>query len=85
MRYRTLPRCDVTVSEVGLGVWTLTAGWWGTYTEGEAVSLLHQAYDLGVTFYDTGVRASELLGAEAEDIDFDAGVSPTRLSCRDES
>ncbi|MBI4499391.1 MAG: aldo/keto reductase [Chloroflexi bacterium] len=53
MRYRTFPRCEVTVSEIGFGVWTLTAGWWGSYTEDEAVALLRQAYDLGVTFYDT--------------------------------
>ena len=33
MRYRTLPRTDVTVSEVGFGVWTLATGWWGEYTD----------------------------------------------------
>ncbi len=54
MRFRTFPRCDVTVSEIGFGVWTLTAGWWGTYTEAEAVTLLRQAHDQGVTFFDTG-------------------------------
>lgn len=53
MQYRTFPKTDVTVSEVGFGVWTITAGWWGTYTDDEAVGLLRKAFDLGVTYYDT--------------------------------
>jgi len=67
MRYRTYPGTDVTVSEVGFGVWTLAAGWWGDFTDEEAISLLHRAYDLGVTLYDSGDtygngRADELVG-----------------------
>ncbi|HEX2172911.1 MAG TPA: aldo/keto reductase [Dehalococcoidia bacterium] len=54
MRYRTFPNTDLTVSEVGFGVWTLITGWWGEKTDDEAVALLRQALDLGMTFYDTG-------------------------------
>lgn len=53
MRYRTFPRTDLPVSEVGFGVWTLTAGWWGKYTEGEAAALLREALGLGITYFDT--------------------------------
>jgi len=72
MKYRTYPGTDVTVSEVGFGLWTLAAGWWGEFTDDEAVSLLHRAYDLGVTLYDSSDtygngRADELLGRAFSD------------------
>lgn len=54
MRFRTFPNTDVTVSEIGFGVWTLITGWWGEKTDDQAVDLLRQAVDLGVTFFDTG-------------------------------
>ncbi|QSR87878.1 aldo/keto reductase [Methylacidiphilum caldifontis] len=53
MKYRTLPGTDINVSAVGFGVWTLTTGWWGSYTEEEAVNLLKEAYELGINFFDT--------------------------------
>lgn len=53
MRHRTIANTDVPVSEVGFGVWTLAAGWWGAYTDDEAAALLHRAHERGVTFFDT--------------------------------
>jgi aryl-alcohol dehydrogenase-like predicted oxidoreductase len=53
MKHRTLGTSDVQVSEVGFGVWTLATGWWGDYTDDEAVALLRHARDRGITFYDT--------------------------------
>jgi aryl-alcohol dehydrogenase-like predicted oxidoreductase len=53
MKYRTFPKSDITVSEVGFGVWTLSAGWWGNVSGDDAVRMLHLAFDLGITFYDT--------------------------------
>ena len=53
MRYRTIAGTDVEVSEIGFGVWTVAAGWWGDYTDDEAAALLRQAFDRGVTFFDT--------------------------------
>lgn len=53
MRYRRIAATDIEVSEVGFGVWTLASGWWGDYSDGDAVTLLRQAYDRGVTFFDT--------------------------------
>jgi aryl-alcohol dehydrogenase-like predicted oxidoreductase len=52
MKYRTYPHSDVTVSEVGFGMWTTSTGWWGEKTDDEAVRMLHEALDLGITFYD---------------------------------
>jgi len=52
MKFRTYRNTDLTVSEVGFGLWTISTGWWGNYTEGEALALMHQAFDLGVTLFD---------------------------------
>ena len=38
MRYRTIAGTDIEISEVGFGVWTVTAGWWGEKTDDEAVT-----------------------------------------------
>ena len=53
MRYRELGSTGVRVSEVGFGVWTLATGWWGDVDDDAAVALLREAYELGVTFFDT--------------------------------
>jgi aryl-alcohol dehydrogenase-like predicted oxidoreductase len=53
MRYRTIANSDVSVSEIGFGVWTVAAGWWGDYSDDEAITLLRQAFDRGITFFDT--------------------------------
>jgi len=54
MRYRKLANTDLMLSEVGFGVWTVSAGWWGDFTDDQAADLLRRALDLGVTFFDTG-------------------------------
>lgn len=53
MRYRQIADTEIEVSEVGFGVWTMAAGWWGDYSDEYAVTLLRQAFDRGVTFFDT--------------------------------
>ena len=52
MQYRTYPKTDITVSEVGFGLWTTATGWWGNMSDDEAVALLHEALDLGITLFD---------------------------------
>jgi aryl-alcohol dehydrogenase-like predicted oxidoreductase len=52
VKYRTYPNGDVTVSEVGFGLWTTATGWWGEKSDDDAVAILHAAYDLGITLYD---------------------------------
>jgi aryl-alcohol dehydrogenase-like predicted oxidoreductase len=54
MRYRQLAKSDLRVSEIGFGVWTIAAGWWGEYSDEQAVNLLRRALELGITFFDTG-------------------------------
>jgi len=52
MKFRTYRNTDLSVSEVGFGLWTISTGWWGQYTEGEALALMHKAFDLGITLFD---------------------------------
>jgi aryl-alcohol dehydrogenase-like predicted oxidoreductase len=59
MRYRTFPGTDITASEIGFGAWTVSAGWWGDYTDEQATGLIRKALDLGVTFFDTAPTYGE--------------------------
>ena len=69
MRFRTYKNTDLKVSEVGFGLWTISTGWWGHFTEGEAIALMHKAFDLGITLFDAadtyGNGLSEELIAKA--------------------
>jgi len=69
MRYRTYKNTGLTVSEVGFGLWTISTGWWGNFTEGEATALMHKAFDFGITLFDAadtyGNGLSEELIAKA--------------------
>ena len=62
MKYRTIGATDVTVSEVGFGVWTVSTTWWGLTDEAAGVRLLQHAYDLGITFFDTADTYGNGLG-----------------------
>lgn len=53
MKSRRIGTTDVTVSEVGFGVWTVSTAWWGITDEVFGIRLLQEAYDLGITFFDT--------------------------------
>jgi aryl-alcohol dehydrogenase-like predicted oxidoreductase len=52
MKYRTYPKTEIAVSEVGFGLWTTATGWWGTMSDDEAVALLREAHGLGITLFD---------------------------------
>ena len=69
MQFRTYRNTDLTVSAVGFGLWTISTGWWGQFTEGEAIALMHRALDLGITLFDAadtyGNGLSEELIAKA--------------------
>ena len=69
VKFRTYKNTDLTVSEVGFGLWTISTGWWGQFTEGEAIALMHKAFDLGITLFDAadtyGNGLSEELIAKA--------------------
>ncbi|MBC7644288.1 MAG: aldo/keto reductase [Thermoleophilia bacterium] len=54
MQQRLVGSTGLSVSEIGFGVWTIATGWWGKYTEDEAITLLRAAFDAGITFFNTG-------------------------------
>jgi aryl-alcohol dehydrogenase-like predicted oxidoreductase len=58
MRYRQLAP-GLEVSEIGFGNWTMTTGWWGSYTEAEAIALHKEALAHGITFFDTSNAYAE--------------------------
>jgi aryl-alcohol dehydrogenase-like predicted oxidoreductase len=53
MRTREFGTSGIAASEVGFGLWTLSTGWWGDVSDDDAVALLREAYDAGITFFDT--------------------------------
>jgi aryl-alcohol dehydrogenase-like predicted oxidoreductase len=59
MKYRTFPGTDITVSEIGFGVWTVATTWWGITDRQVGIDLLRRAFDLGITFYDTADTYSD--------------------------
>lgn len=53
MKFRTFPKTNLSVSEVGFGVWTVATNWWGEKTDEEAIALMRAARDAGINFFDT--------------------------------
>ncbi len=62
MRYRKLGDTDVSVSEVGFGVWTVSTGWWGEVDEARSVKLLRLAHEKGINYFDTADTYGSGLG-----------------------
>ncbi|MEM4253363.1 MAG: aldo/keto reductase [Candidatus Nitrosotenuis sp.] len=55
MKYRTLGKSGISVSEIGFGAWTIALDWWGKkIDEDEAKRMLKRAYDIGINFFETG-------------------------------
>ncbi|RZJ92140.1 MAG: aldo/keto reductase [Hymenobacter sp.] len=69
MKTRHLGTSGLAVSELGFGCMGLSHGYGPATNESEAMALLRQAYDLGVTFFDTaevyGQGANEQLVGKA--------------------
>ena len=54
MKYRSLGKSGIKVSEIGFGAWTIALDWWGKrIDDDEAIRMLKRAYDLGINFYET--------------------------------
>jgi aryl-alcohol dehydrogenase-like predicted oxidoreductase len=67
VKTRNLHHPDIPVSEIGLGCWQLGGADWGLVDDERAISILRQAVDSGITFFDTADvygsgRSEELLG-----------------------
>ena len=59
MKTRILGNNGLEVSELGLGCMGLTFGYGPATDENEAIKLIQNAYDLGVTFFDTAEAYSQ--------------------------
>jgi aryl-alcohol dehydrogenase-like predicted oxidoreductase len=59
MKTRTLGNNKLEVSELGLGCMGLTFGYGPATDEKEAIDLIRNAYELGVTFFDTAEAYSQ--------------------------
>lgn len=70
MKYRTLGRTGLKVSEIGLGTWALGSGVYGDVEKDAPARLIQGAVDRGINFFDT----APLYGTEHTD-----GVSETVL------
>ena len=77
MKYRRLGSDGPEVSEVGLGVWTLTTGWWGEHDDEDVVRLIRLAFDLGVTLFDT----ADVYGNGAGEAILPRALAPVRDRC----
>jgi len=80
MRYRRLGRANVSVSEIGLGCWTIggrywnqgrSKGWSGPLNEHDIIDAIRGAVDRGVNHFDTADiygygRSERLLGQALE-------------------
>jgi len=54
LKYKTLGKSGISVSEIGFGAWTIALDWWGKKIEDdEAKRMLKKAYDLGINFFET--------------------------------
>jgi len=55
MKYRTLGRTGLRVSEIGFGAWGIGKSMWRGGEDSESLRALHTARDLGVNFFDTAL------------------------------
>ena len=67
MKKRSFGKTGEKVSEVGLGCWQLGGAEWGDVSDEQALAILGEALDTGVTFFDTadvygGGRSESLIG-----------------------
>jgi len=68
MKYRKFGSTDLTVSEIGFGMWPiggrLSPGDYGSVDRDEAVRAIHRAVELGVTLFDTAPAYGDGHGEE---------------------
>ena len=68
MKYRKFGNTDLTVSEIGFGMWpiggTQKVGDYGVVDQSEAIKAIHRAIDLGITLFDTAPAYGDGHGEE---------------------
>ena len=55
MKYRTLGKTGLTISEIGYGAWGIGGEMWQGSRDEESLRALHRAIDLGLNFIDTAL------------------------------
>ncbi|MEO1435945.1 MAG: aldo/keto reductase [Bacteroidota bacterium] len=53
MRYRTLGKTNLNISEISLGTWQVGGKWGSGFDQQNAERILHEAIDQGINFIDT--------------------------------
>ena len=77
MRYRNLHGTSLSLSELGFGTWTITTGWWGTYTDAEGRAIIEAALDRDETRNDRHEKIAAL--AQNKELDLAQFVEADRL------
>ena len=72
MKYRTLGRTGLSISEVGFGAWAIGGASYGTTRDEDSLQALTTAWDHGVNFFDTADtygsgHSEELIGKFLKD------------------
>ena len=67
MEFVKITGTPLEVSRIGLGTWAIGGWMWGGTDEAQSIRTIHEAYDHGVTLFDTAPvygfgRAEEILG-----------------------
>ena len=84
MRYRTLGRTEIEVSEIGLGGAVFAGTSHGPFDEADAIAAIHTALDAGVNYIDTSRHygpSEEIIGNALADYTGDCIIC-TKLSPR---
>lgn len=55
MRYRTLGKTGLRVSEIGFGAWAMGGGMWGGTRDQDSKAAMSKAHELGLNFIDTAL------------------------------
>ena len=67
MEFVKIPGTALLVSRIGLGTWAIGGWMWGGSDEAQSIRTIHEAFDRGVTLFDTAPvygfgRSEEILG-----------------------
>ncbi len=87
MRYRTLGKSGLRVSEIGLGCWEIGGDFWHS-SEGQAMESLRVALKLGINFFDTAFdygqgRSERLVGRLADEYPRSKMIIATKVPPKD--
>ncbi len=67
MEFIKIPGTGLEVSRIGLGTWVIGGWMWGGTDEAQSIRTIHEAFDRGITLFDTAPvygfgRSEEILG-----------------------